>query len=109
MKNDGKNPSLSTLLRRAKNTVDKPLYSFNLSNCQAKVYHSEKYLVLKSYDTIVAIYDIESQTEYDFLKLVYGYSATSVRHISRFINKYIPACFPFACVKRIRIEKPTDI
>lgn len=109
MKKDGKNPSFSTLLKRAKETVENPLYSFHLYNCQAKVYHNEKYLVLKSYNTIVALYDIDNDTAYDFLRVVYGYTATSAQHISKFIDRYIPSCYPFTIVKKVRIDKATDI
>lgn len=46
--------------------------------------------VLKSYNTIVAVYDEETGTGYDFLRHVYGYTATSAQHIAKFFNQYQP-------------------
>jgi hypothetical protein len=42
------------------------------------------YHVLRSYDTIVAFVDPRTNTLYDVLRLVYGYTATSAQHISKF-------------------------
>ena len=46
------------------------------------------YYVLRSYRTIVAIIDIKTDTLYDFLRYVYGYTATSAQHISKFNQDY---------------------
>ena len=46
------------------------------------------YYVLRSYSTIVAIIDIKTDTLYDFLRYVYGYTATSAQHISKFNQDY---------------------
>lgn len=46
------------------------------------------YYVLRSYRTIVAIIDTRTDTLYDFLRYVYGYTATSASHISKFSKDY---------------------
>lgn len=46
------------------------------------------YYVLRSYRTIVAIIDVRTDTLYDFLRYVYGYTATSAQHISKFSKDY---------------------
>lgn len=59
-----------------------------LRSCNAYVSRIGNWLVLKSYDTIVAIIDVRTGVLYDFLRLVYGYTATSSQHISKFENDY---------------------
>ena len=59
-----------------------------LNHCQATIFETEKYLLLKSYQTIVAAIEKETGTCYDWLRLVYGYTATSAQHISKFMDKY---------------------
>lgn len=46
------------------------------------------YYVLRSYQTIVAAIDVSNDTLYDFLRYVYGYTATSAQHISKFSKDY---------------------
>lgn len=46
------------------------------------------YYVLRSYRTIVAAIDVRTDTLYDFLRYVYGYTATSAQHISKFSQDY---------------------
>ena len=46
------------------------------------------YYVLRSYNTIVAAIDVRTDTLYDFLRYVYGYTATSAQHISKFDHDY---------------------
>ena len=46
------------------------------------------YYVLRSYRTIVAIIDIKTDTLYDFLRYVYGYTSTSAQHIAKFDKDY---------------------
>ena len=46
------------------------------------------YAVLTSYNTVVAIIDYATDTLYDFLRYVYGYTATSAKHISKFSEDY---------------------
>lgn len=59
-----------------------------LRSCQAYVLETENYYVLKSYDTIVAAIEKSTDTFFDFLRLVYGYTATSAQHISKFNHDY---------------------
>lgn len=46
------------------------------------------YYVLRSYRTIVAIIDTKTDTLYDFLRYVYGYTSTSAQHIAKFGQDY---------------------
>ena len=46
------------------------------------------YYVLRSYNTIVAAIDVRTDTLYDFLRYVYGYTATSAQHIAKFDHDY---------------------
>ena len=46
------------------------------------------YHVLRSYQTIVAFIDPTTDTLYDVLRKVYGYTATSAQHISKFGQDY---------------------
>lgn len=59
-----------------------------LRNCQAEVFRTEGYTVLRSYNTIVACIGDLDGVCYDFLRYVYGYSATSAQHITKFCNDY---------------------
>ena len=58
-----------------------------LNYCQAWVYKANGYCFLVSYKTIVSFID-ESGNMYDVLRLVYGYTSTSAKHISKFRNKF---------------------
>lgn len=55
-----------------------------LDYCSAGVATIGHYEVLKSYSTLVALYDSNTNTLYDVLRLVYGYTATSAKHIAKF-------------------------
>ena len=46
------------------------------------------YYVLRSYNTVVAAIDVRTDTLYDFLRYVYGYTSTSAQHISKFSKDY---------------------
>lgn len=59
-----------------------------LRTCNAQVLNFEDYYVLKSYNTIVAAVSKSFGNSFDFLRLVYGYTATSAQHISKFRNDY---------------------
>lgn len=64
-------------------------YTFNrLRTCSAVVYETSHYYILKSYRTIIAVIDKASDTLYDVLRYVYGYTATSAQHISKFEKDY---------------------
>ena len=58
-----------------------------LRSCNACVLISGNYYLLKSYSTIVAAIDADGNV-YDFLRYVYGYTATSAQHITKFRNDY---------------------
>lgn len=59
-----------------------------LRSCSAEVYKVGTFWALRSYRTTIAIIDTETDTLYDFLRLVYGYTATSAQHISKFGKDY---------------------
>lgn len=59
-----------------------------LRTCQAYVYETPSFYVLRSYNTVVAIIDKSSDICYDFLRGVYGYTNTSAHHISKFDKDY---------------------
>ena len=55
-----------------------------LASCQAWVYETEHYYILRSYNTLVACIVKDTDTLVDVLRGVYGYTATSAKHISKF-------------------------
>ena len=59
-----------------------------LRTCNAYVTETENFYVLRSYNTFVAAIDKNTNTLYDFLRLVYGYTATSAQHIRKFACDY---------------------
>lgn len=59
-----------------------------LRSCSAQVWETEGYYVLESYNTIIACIDKESMICYDVLRYVYGYTAKSAQHISKFHHDY---------------------
>ena len=59
-----------------------------LRSCQACVYETENFFVLKSYDTIVAFIDKNTSQKFDVLRKVYGYTSTSAQHIAKFFQDY---------------------
>ena len=69
-------------------------FARRLRNCKAMVYAFDtekgRVYVLKSYNTLVAMID-EGGLCYDYLRYVYGYTATSAQHISKFFKDYAPA------------------
>ena len=61
---------------------------FQLGSCKAYTCNKGNYIILKSYNTIVAFIDVHERVLYDVLRVVYGYTATSAKHISKFKNMY---------------------
>lgn len=59
-----------------------------LRRCQAWVYEDDNYAVLRSYNTIIAFIDKRTNRFFDFLRYVYGYTATRAQHISKFRSDY---------------------
>lgn len=64
------------------------LWSEQLRSCQARVYIYDDYILLKSYKTMIAGIDRKTDTLYDFLRMVYGYTNTSAKHIVKFSHDY---------------------
>ena len=56
-----------------------------LYSCNAEIWECMGVLVLVSYGTPIAVYAYNSSL-YDCLRVVYGYTATSSQHISKFIK-----------------------
>ena len=61
---------------------------YRLRSCQAYVTNIGNISVLRSYDTIIAVIDHTTDTLYDFLRYVYGYTSTSAQHIAKFNHDY---------------------
>lgn len=59
-----------------------------LRTCQAYVYETASYYVLKSYSTFVAFIRKSDGECFDILRNVYGYTSTSAQHIAKFKNDY---------------------
>lgn len=59
-----------------------------LRTCSAYVCKLGRFYILKSSRTIVAAIDTEDDTCYDFLRKVYGYTATAAQHIAKFWHDY---------------------
>jgi hypothetical protein len=59
-----------------------------LFKCSAVVFETEHFYVLQSYYTVIALIDKDTDTLFDFLRYVYGYTATSAQHIRKFEKAY---------------------
>lgn len=59
-----------------------------LRSCQAFVYETNHYFWLRSYGTFIAFIEKTTDTCYDILRMVYGYTATSAQHIAKFRHDY---------------------
>lgn len=57
-----------------------------LYSCSARVFETDNYYFLCSYNTIVACYNKNSIEFTDMLRYVYGFTATSSQHIAKFRN-----------------------
>ena len=75
------NINMETALQEYKEEKPKPA---RLRTCQASVYETSNYYLLKSYNTFIACMEKKTETVYDALRTVYGYTATSAKHISKF-------------------------
>ena len=54
-----------------------------LHSCTAWTIENDRFILLKSYNTFIAVYEKSTQKFYDCLRTVYGYTATSSKHISK--------------------------
>ena len=70
-----------------------------LRHCKAWVHETDDFYFLQSYGTIVAFIDKSTDTLYDVLRYVYGYTATSAQHISKFDQDY--GTGKWGCAKRL--------
>lgn len=70
---------------------DKMPPNIRLYHCQAWTQDFEGFTILWSYNTAVAVYDKSTDTLYDILRGVYGYTATSAQHIAKFRHMRNPA------------------
>lgn len=59
-----------------------------LRSCTAWVYTTENYYILRSYNIYIACIDRNTDTLYDVLRGVYGYTRTSGQHIAKFARDY---------------------
>ena len=66
----------------------KPIKWKRLRNCQAMVFEFEDCYILQSYHTLVAGIFKDTGEEFDFLRMVYGYTSTSAHHIAKFFADY---------------------
>lgn len=63
-----------------------------LRTCQAMVLEFEDCFILQSYHTLVAGIRKDTGEGFDFLRMVYGYTATSAQHIAKFFADYGNGC-----------------
>lgn len=89
------NESVLAILNDYKRTNWDIYHERKLRSCSATVAEAVdpetgelRYVVLRSYRTVVAVIDTRTSTLYDFLRYVYGYTATSAKHISKFARDY---------------------
>lgn len=59
-----------------------------LRTCQAWVYETDNYYLLRSFETIVAVIRKDNKQGYDVLRGVYGYTARSAGQIAKFFSDY---------------------
>lgn len=59
-----------------------------LRSCQAWVYETKYFYVLRSYNTFIACISKKTNILYDNLRREYGYTQTSAQHISKFSKDY---------------------
>ena len=65
-----------------------PIKYKRLRTCQAMVFDYEDCYILQSYHTLVAGIRKDTMEDVDFLRMVYGYTATSAQHIAKFFADY---------------------
>lgn len=79
------------------------LHGTRLRACQAYVFETENYYVLRSYNTFVAVIPkSDRHVCFDFLRKVYGYTSTSSQHISKFSKDYGAYCWGCDAIYRWR-------
>ena len=68
--------------------AQKSNYCIRLRTCQAWIFPTQNYYILCSYNTPIACIEKATGCCFDFLRYVYGYTATSAQHIAKFRNDY---------------------
>lgn len=71
-------------LAAALEEIDANTKSKRLLSCSAYVFDTEGFYILKSYNTFIACIEKSTDTLYDALRVVYGYTATSAKHVAKF-------------------------
>lgn len=61
-----------------------------LRSCTAKVFETENYYILQSYETLIAAVRKSDNALADALRHEYDYTATSAQHIAKFMHDYTP-------------------
>lgn len=83
---------VNQIISNEKARAELELYNYHrvsrLLSCQAFVYETDNYFWLRYYDTFVAFIEKATDTCYDILRMVYGYTATSAKHIAKFRHVY---------------------
>ena len=82
------NQKVEQFIDRFNSTIETENSVKQLRSCNAKVYITDSFYALQSYNTIVAAIDRKDGTCYDFLRLVYGFTSTSAQHIAKFFSDY---------------------
>lgn len=59
-----------------------------LRTCNAYVYETDGYYILRSYSTFVAFIRKDDCECFDILRKVYGFTSTSSQHIAKFKHDY---------------------
>ena len=70
--------------------------------CNAEIWEYKGFLALVSYKTPIAVYAPDNATLYDCLRIVYGYTATSAQHISKFSKWLAMNNYPLNSFVRFR-------
>lgn len=65
-----------------------PVKGKRLRSCNAYVFETKGFYILKSYETYVAVIRKYDDVMVDALRLVDGYTATSAQHIAKFSQDY---------------------
>jgi hypothetical protein len=68
--------------------VNSIINSKPLRTCSARVVETNNYYLLKSYNTYIAAIEKKTDILSDVLRIVYGYTATSAQHVSKFEKDY---------------------
>lgn len=59
-----------------------------LRSASAYVFETTDFYILQSYETFIACIDKNTDTCFDCLRITYGYTATSAKHVSMFRHDY---------------------